>query len=108
MKYLLLFMLLVSVKASGQKDTTKGVFLTGSAMRVGNIVNDSLFTFRAGTGSKLCEPKEQSLMVFRNRVDNDMLLRITPDWKIYYLPSAFCDCRKCRKYKGMKELIYKK
>lgn len=34
----------------------------------------------------------------------DEVLRITWDNRIYYLPSAFCNCRKCRKHKGLKEL----
>jgi hypothetical protein len=42
---------------------------------------------------------------FYNTEIKGEVLNIRPNGDIYYTPSAFCDCDKCKEFKGMKFLM---
>lgn len=97
--------LMLADAAFGQ-DTT--AFKLDSAfyrvVKAGDTISPYLSAGTIQSGFTLRDLKPSKILFYGKEINNK-ILEIRPNGDIYFTPSSFCDCKKCKSFKGMKFLM---
>ena len=101
----LVAILMLADAAFGQDTTTfKADSSFNRAVKGGDTPSPYLTSDTIQSGFTLRDLKPSKILFYGKEI-NTQILEIRPNGDIFYNPSSFCDCDKCKSFKGMKFLM---